>query len=237
MKRTALGLSLFAFLFGFICQENLFESLRRNLFPQGEIIIEAKVDGGTFIEVYANQRFDLSNSLPIKQNKWKKYHFKKLPSVVTYLRIDPTDSPETHVTIRSITFLNGNQPPEIIDASQLRSWGLSGLHKVESNFTPNQLDFLIETNDPMIINGSLSLGKKPTYDFHMLMANLDIIVACLAVVVIASTRYEFTLALALLLGLFATLIAGTIALLFTNLNTWPIEAVNQAEESITHATA
>jgi hypothetical protein len=226
---TIIGCCLLVVL-GFFLESSGLQTLRNKLSPAGEIVIEANIAQGANIELFVNRAFDVSYPLAIEPGVWKKYHFKALPGFIDYLRIDPTDKPDTAIALRSIAFRNAGQSTyQYIDLSKIKSsWHIEGAHLSKEDIK-EQVDLLSKTNDPMLVHGALALGSSASTSWvTFLCANLHILVIFSIALFLFSTPLDGVVGLHLVLGLITAIIGGVIANYILGSFHFPVKGVSQA---------
>jgi hypothetical protein len=88
---------------------------------------DMRVSSGQFIEVRANDPNLPPLRVPIVPNERRIYRFEDIPANLTYLRIDPTESPAADISIYSVSIVSAGRALRWFGPGDLRSWRMLNL--------------------------------------------------------------------------------------------------------------
>lgn len=130
------------------------------LSAQSRVDLEADihVSAGQFVEARANDPNLPPYRLPVVPNERRIYRFEGIPTNLTHLRIDPTETPDAHITIYSVSILSGGRRLRWFGPGDLKSWRMINSKIVPGN--TEGLNIVSTTGDP-ILDTDVSLIASP----------------------------------------------------------------------------
>lgn len=184
-------------LLGFLAERELFFPLRGALEQKSDLAVTASIESGTLIEIFLNGQFDRSFTAHIQPGRMATYLFHDVPSSISFIRLDVTDSGNAHVAVKDISLISNGAVAGSIQASELKKWSSNQLVKDSAHQEDDVATFVTESNDPYLYSGGLTLAapdeSRPFSIREFVLQHLDLLVAGLACLILIASRIGLTI--------------------------------------------
>ena len=152
----------------------------------GKLMVKAKIEAGSTIELYLNSDFTKSYQQKIVSNEINEYVFSDIPARIRMMRVDLTDHPDTKVEIHEISLITKNVK-EALPIGSLSGWQKNQVSLAASD--QDKIVFNTSGGDPFIHASELTLGSELAASqgglLNFMLYNLWIILAVPALIFIA----------------------------------------------------
>lgn len=147
-------------LVGFLAEKFWLLPLQALFDREYDLVVDASIESGKFIEVFVNNEFDHSYRDNIVPGEPHRYVFHKVPGHISAIRLDITDSAETKATLKGIQLVSEGKPIAEVAANEMLHWGANQLEVSPAVDASGQLSVRSTLNDPFIYSTALALNAS-----------------------------------------------------------------------------
>jgi hypothetical protein len=128
---------------------------------------DMRISKGQIVGAYVNEQGSPPKWLSIVPNQRRIYRFEHIPATVTFLRIDPSDAPDTQVSIFSIAIVSEGRVVRKFSPVELAAWRLYNLKPAPGE--PDSYSLISSSGaDFLSANTTIVASQRPTWFLQFL---------------------------------------------------------------------